>query len=295
MDAHLKAVITETYFKGGFVMIKHVFCDLDGTLCHDEKTISRVNRHAVLEAVQSGIGFSLATGRVYPAARHFHDMLELSSPIICLNGALVVDPISEETLFSRPVDKDSLRWIVKRLKEEDKYFHIYSRDSIFSEKNEKAMIHYDAHNQANGEKYRIGINHVDDIFSILDGPVEIYKLGFYFDDSDFFRELVKDIGGDDSLNTYTSAIDLQDVVARDVDKALGVRVITQLYELHKSEIMCIGDNQNDVAMIRTAGLGIAMNSSHEDLKEAADLIIDEGEDDGVAFALKAYAIGKCTI
>ena len=73
---------------------------------------------------------------------------------------------------------------------------------------------------------------------------------------------------------------------RGVSKGRGVKALADYYGFKREEIVCIGDNENDISMIEYAGLGVAMGNAIDEVKELADYITDTNKKNGVAKAIK---------
>ncbi len=78
---------------------------------------------------------------------------------------------------------------------------------------------------------------------------------------------------------------------RQVDKGLALTVLAEHLGLRREECMACGDSFNDIPMLRTAGLGIAMGNAEPETRQAADRITDTNDNDGVAKAVEAYVLG----
>jgi hydroxymethylpyrimidine pyrophosphatase-like HAD family hydrolase len=74
----------------------------------------------------------------------------------------------------------------------------------------------------------------------------------------------------------------------DVSKANALKFITKLLDIQPEEVLAIGDNHNDIEMLRFAGLGIAMGNAHEEVKSVADYVTLKNTEDGVAVALEKF-------
>lgn len=275
-------------------MIKHIFSDLDGTLSCDSLNVSMANVRAVAEAIDKGIGFSIATGRVYPAARIFHDRLNLVSPLVCLNGALVMDVANDKPLLDKPLDIDKLKEMVKILKREDRYFHVYSRDEIYGERFEHILAHYYEKGKTLPKEHIVKVNHISDFDEILESGIPIYKLGIIYDDDKSTKRVIEELASV-GVDTFKSSFTIQDFMTTGVNKATAIQSVIENNNIMRDEIICIGDNENDVDMIKFAGLGIAMGSSDESLKLAADIILDGDDEEAISYVIKAYAINTCTL
>ena len=76
----------------------------------------------------------------------------------------------------------------------------------------------------------------------------------------------------------------------DVNKGVGVKAIADAMNLHASEIICVGDAGNDIAMVEYAGLGVAMGNASEALKDVANHITESNDADGVAVVIETFML-----
>ena len=81
-----------------------------------------------------------------------------------------------------------------------------------------------------------------------------------------------------------------DVVPRGSSKAVGIDKIIEYYGISLHETMAFGDGGNDMAMLRHAGIGVAMGNAGDEVKEAADYVTDSVDDDGVMNALRHFDV-----
>ena len=75
---------------------------------------------------------------------------------------------------------------------------------------------------------------------------------------------------------------------KEVDKSKSILRLCEILNINIEEVIAIGDSYNDISMIETAGVGIAMGNGVQEIKEIADFITDTNENDGVAKAIKKY-------
>ena len=83
---------------------------------------------------------------------------------------------------------------------------------------------------------------------------------------------------------------IADVVPRGSSKAVGIDKIIEYYGISLHETMAFGDGGNDMAMLRHAGIGVAMGNAGDEVKEAADYVTDSVDDDGVMNALRHFDV-----
>ncbi len=91
--------------------------------------------------------------------------------------------------------------------------------------------------------------------------------------------------------TITSASRLNNEIgSATASKANGLRQLMEMLGVKQEELMVCGDSPNDIAMIRFAGLGVAMGNAMDSVKEAADVVTLSNAEDGVAAAIERYAL-----
>ena len=73
-------------------------------------------------------------------------------------------------------------------------------------------------------------------------------------------------------------------------KGDAVRYLANYFGIDKEEVMCIGDSENDLSMIKYAGTGVAMGNASEDIKSVADYVTDTNVNDGVAKAINKFVL-----
>ena len=88
------------------------------------------------------------------------------------------------------------------------------------------------------------------------------------------------------------SVHILEVFAAGVDKWRGLSWVAQSHGIAPDEIACIGDEINDVQMLRAAGCGIAMGNGIEAAKKAARYVTKDNRNDGVAFAIEQLLSGK---
>ena len=85
----------------------------------------------------------------------------------------------------------------------------------------------------------------------------------------------------EEVNIVTHGNSTMEITAHHIDKSEGIRVMAKQWNLSMDEIACFGDGYNDIEMLKAAGLGIAMGNAKEEVKQAADIICDSIDEDGI--------------
>jgi hydroxymethylpyrimidine pyrophosphatase-like HAD family hydrolase len=131
---------------------------------------------------------------------------------------------------------------------------------------------------------------VDDLSGFTKEHIdEIENINFIHTDEADRIKLLHKLAAHRELYTLTTSLPFNfEIGGAGVDKAKAVDIIAGQLDIKQSEVMCIGDNNNDVAMIEYAGVGVAVEDAVSAAKEAADFITTSNDKDGVAFAIEIY-------
>ncbi|MNJ58743.1 Sugar phosphatase YidA [compost metagenome] len=79
-----------------------------------------------------------------------------------------------------------------------------------------------------------------------------------------------------------------------VDKGTSLHHLIQQLGIKQEEVIAIGDSYNDLAMIKFAGLGVAMGNAPDDIKAIADHVTDTNMEDGEAKVVETYMLNQVT-
>lgn len=268
---------------------KMLVMDMDGTLLSDEKNISGKNREALEEAYKRGVKIVISTGRIFTSAVVYRDMIGLDIPIIASNGAYIREK-NDEVIYTKPLGVSNAMEIIKKVKEYKLYGHLFSWDTIFTEKLVYASFNYTKWNKGLPEDKRVKIHMIKDMeWEDIIGSNKDTVLKAVIADENL--ELLN------SLRCELSKLDVEiarsyynniEIMNKGVSKGNAVDVLAQYYNISKDEVICIGDSENDISMLAYAGLGIAMENGTEDVKKAAKFITLSNQDDGVAYAIDKF-------
>jgi len=81
-----------------------------------------------------------------------------------------------------------------------------------------------------------------------------------------------------------------EVMCKGTSKGRATKILADFYNFTSEEVICMGDNENDISMIEFAGLGVAMGNGEESVKNIANYITDSNDDDGVAKVIEQFVI-----
>ena len=256
--------------------------DLDDTLLNSEKQISFRNREAISDAKRKGAHVILATGRAYGAATQFMEKLGLHDYLIHIGGALIADP-DGTIIYGEFIDPVSVRGILDWAHSHDVYFQVYTdHDFRYLERTDRTARYEEAvelEGVADPDLLTRDDLSVSKIL-LIDTPENIVK----------YKEALAVLFPE--LSFEISMPDFLEISSRRASKGKALEWIAQQLEIPRENVIAFGDSSIDRSMLEYAGLGIAVDNAHDDVRSAADVIAPSNEDDGVAWGLEKYCLGR---
>lgn len=266
-------------------MFKLIVSDMDGTLLNEDKKVSEETKAAIKKLENHGASFTIATGRIYPAARIYSDDLGITTPLICCNGAVIVDPVTSEVLFGSPISKSLGIQVIDICEQYDVYYHLYDKDTIYSNRMEQAIAYFTKFSQDLPEAYKVKTKIVTSTKALFD-QTQIYKIGMFYDNTERALEMRKALEAISGASCFKSMDTMFDVLAENTNKGTALRRLCEMLNLELPEVVAFGDNENDLEMLQAAGYGIAMGNAEDFVKDVADHVADTNEADGVRLAIE---------
>ncbi|WP_297285403.1 Cof-type HAD-IIB family hydrolase [uncultured Brachyspira sp.] len=261
-------------------MIKAAFFDVDGTLVNfKDRKISDSSKKAIKELRENGIKVFVASGR---ALFQIEDLVDFDG-YITVNGCncFVDEDNKLKEIYRVSLDKDDLFSLVDYL-DKDRFLCsvITSKDIFINYIDDDVKKMYDENKIVIPESvnFREYINK---------NYEQILQLNIFVDEN---KEsyLINNVLKDSKSSRWNP--NFADVNSKHGGKEVGVNKIIEYYKIDLSEIIAFGDGGNDIGMIKTAGIGVAMGNANDSVKEVADYITDDVDNDGVCKALKHYGL-----
>jgi len=275
--------------------IKLLALDIDGTLLTTRGELTPRNSAAINRARQSGVQIVLLTGRRFSSARELVQRLGLDVPLVSHNGALTKNVETLETLDYHPLDTEIARAIIGIGREcgadmiccddPDGLGKMVLED--VSEDNRSLHRYLD--------KYRDSVVEVPDLLEYVDHPPIQMMFSGCCDPMEEFAENLQAVMGEriQIFKTRYRSVDLTilDALSVTASKGSSLAMIARKHGFAREEVMAIGDNHNDLTMLRYAGLGVVMANAEDELKQAGFELTSSNEEDGVAEAIEKHILG----
>ncbi len=282
-------------------MYKLIAFDLDGTLINRKHTISRKTIKAIEDAKKQGVFITIATGRFFGSASAIAKKLRVNAPMIANDGAQIQDVFTGRVVSFTPIKRETCLKVAGILK------NYPSVEVQFFSKNRKIYIGKNFKINQLKKYFRrkrfsimgfvnylrdfvlgpvVQVEAIDNIGSMLEDDVA--KVVVSGDPSQIQRLKIQLQEELHDKITITSAIqNYIDILEKGVSKARGLHILAEELGIKRDEIVAVGDNFNDIDMIKYAGLGVAMGNAPEEVKRAARQVISNNDGDGIAMLIKS--------
>lgn len=268
---------------------KFVVLDLDGTLLDDEKHISDKNAHILNELHKRNVEIIIATGRNYYMAKMLTDKIKSVEPVILANnGAIIRRSINDELLeqnylsFSEfeKIYNEGLKFNLHPVVHVDEYVKGY--DLVYEKEDyEQAYLGYIKKDYNRARLMKFTESNMDKILSVC-----------YFNEYDklcsFGSEMKnKSMGMYNTIcNRNISERALLEFLHPQGCKWSALKKYAEAMNVNTDEIMAIGDDNNDIELLKNVGLSYAMkNGTKESIEAAGNVTKNSNNESGVYYAL----------
>jgi Cof subfamily protein (haloacid dehalogenase superfamily) len=258
--------------------IKLIATDIDGTILKYDFSFNKEVKDCIKRLSQIGIKVVLVTGRMQCAAKFIADQLELDTPIVSYQGGLIKE--GDKILFERDLDPKKAREIMAWAKENNVHLNLYMNEKLYVEQDDDIIRRY------TGERSGDFIVHDFDSLKLE----HINKLlGIDFDNADrvtgWLNYLTKKYP---DLYFVKSMPYFCEMANPEATKARAVEFLKGYYNLDTEEVLTIGDQNNDIALLKAGGVKIAMGNATQDLKSVADFVTDTVDNNGFVKAVEKF-------
>jgi Cof subfamily protein (haloacid dehalogenase superfamily) len=263
--------------------IKLVALDLDGTVVGGDLRISgRVLRTLTHLITRTEVRVVIATGRMFASALPFARQIGVLEPLVIYHGAMVRSMDARHTMrFHTPIPLPIARDVLGRLVEDRYDVNLYLDDQVWTHPDNRFAAMY-------MKTAGVTPNYHDNLLVRLDQPPT--KLMVI--DDERLDHLLEHLGGHyrEHLSFCRSRSNFCEITDVSASKWNALRSLAEEWGIRPEEILAIGDQGNDISMIRNAGVGVAMGNAPDDVKAEADFVTLPIDRDGVVEAIERFVL-----
>lgn len=272
--------------------IRLIAFDLDGTAILDHKYLSEGNRAALQAAGERGVHLLPASGRMRDFLPEAVTALPGVRYAVTANGAAVYDLHTGEAVYKRCISAEKARQVQGILREYDFYIEYYENGSAITRQGypEMARTYFgfppSKWHFVDAKRYRL----VESFDALVEEGIQPEKINLPFltrEARDEIWRRLEDLGG---LRVTSSIPDNLEINAGDADKGSAVLAVAGMLGFSRENVLALGDNGNDVTMLKAAGVSVAMGDGSQEAMSAAGYTTVPHNEDGVAEAVRRFVL-----
>ena len=270
---------------------KMIFLDLDGTLLDDNKKLPKKNREAIDAALEMGHKVLICTGRPLSSAIKLLPLFGLDKPgcyAITFNGGLIYDAGAKKAIYQKTLPFDQVKYVFEKAYE-------YGGIHIQTYTDEGFICEYDTPESQFYERMtKTDRKVVDDIFEELNGqePCKILTIadGFCRPHLDAFRESMLEYC-EGKMDVCFSCNEYLEFMPAGINKGNSIRWMCEYLGISIENTIAVGDAENDITMLKAAGIGAVMKNANDDIKQYGNYITEKDNNEaGVAEVIEKFML-----
>lgn len=264
-------------------MIKLVATDIDGTILKDNGEYSEGVKNCITDMQKKGIKVVIVTGRMYAGAKQVAEKLNLKDAIVSYQGGLIKENcLSNKTLYETCIPKEDAKLVLDWAKQNNIHINLYINDILYVENDNETIQKYAKRQNLEYKVYNFNDLELDNINKIL---------AINYNDADMVTSWVKECQQKfPHLYIIKSTPYFCEFSTKKATKACAVQFLKGYYNINDNEVLAIGDQDNDIELLKAGGISIAMGNGTEELKKYADFITDTVENDGFVKAMEKFVL-----
>lgn len=272
--------------------IRLIALDMDGTLLDEKGVLAQESKDALLAAMERGVHVVIATGRVFGA---------LPQDVVCVpgieyaitsNGANIIRLKDRETIYSDLIDGDRLDGIMDILEDEAIMKEVFFDHQVFAQKS--CLDHLEDYGICSEKSKRYTLTTrkpVPDVMKLIrENQNKLENINLIFKDLNRRSQVWEYLKTVDGLTVCSSMPYNLEIGGVNTSKAAALDELASILNVPREQIMACGDSSNDAAMLRHAGISVAMGNAEESVKSEAMMVTKSNAEHGVAYAIQQLVL-----
>lgn len=256
-----------------------IAADVDGTLLNDRKEVTAGTEAAIRRAQANGAQFTIASGRPIQGLEPFLYLVSGDVPLVTYNGAVVLTAQSRRVLLRRELEAEPALFILREGLRRGLTVVVWSREQLYVGNPAGVSDEY-------AEKSRMSPQPLEHGEALAERGIT--KLIWIGEPTEIRRLAGELSAAAKGYTACTSEANYLEFMAPGVSKGEGLAAAAQALGIPREAVLALGDERNDIPMLRWAGLGVAMGNAPTDVQPEADIVTGTNEEDGLAQALDRY-------
>ncbi|MBQ9006009.1 MAG: HAD family phosphatase [Atopobiaceae bacterium] len=256
--------------------------DMDGTVLTSDKHVSPRTRQALRDLCSKGVALALATGRNVVELSEYREELSFVPYGVLASGAIAYHFAKREVLLSTPIPTEAVLTTVTIALEEGGIPFLSCVDGTRARKADAERL-----DECGLHGYRMMYEQiyepVEDLAAwVAAHPGKVVKLDIYHVKNEgCLRIRDRIVEADAPIEVWSSEPGCMECTALGVNKSVGLRALAERLGIAMEEIVAVGDGGNDLAMLKSVGMPVAMGNASREVCDVARLIVADNDHDGI--------------
>lgn len=260
-------------------MIKFVATDIDGTILPYNGEFTTGVKNCINTLKKKGIKVVIVTGRMHEGAKKIAEKLNLDTPIVSYNGGYI-KTMDDEILYEKNLPEKYTTEIINWARSNNVHINLYADDTLYSEKDNEEIKRYSEYQQ---------LDYIVKDFSEISFERVHKLLAIDYNNAERVTNWVEEMRKKyPDLYIIKSTPFFCEFSTKDATKACAVEFLTKYWGLKKEEVLTIGDQDNDIELLKAGGISVGMANGTDNLKAHADYITDSVDNDGFVKAIEKF-------
>jgi Cof subfamily protein (haloacid dehalogenase superfamily) len=251
--------------------------DIDGTLQNSRHEISAYTIEVIRRLQDRNIQIGICTGKTLPAVKPLAEKLNIQIPIIMGNGP-ILQYANGQIVHTSFFKEETVQRIIELISACDADITVFTPEAIYVRKitdRVKAMMSFGAPTPQEISAWDLMRKDIQRIIKFvilnMDGAASLQPVA---------DALTSHLNG--QVSYFPTMPYMLEILPPGENKASGLRRLAEYLKIATSDIIAIGDGDNDEVMLEMAGLGVAVANATQSCKAKADIIIESNDEDGPA-------------
>lgn len=251
--------------------------DMDGTFLNDEHNVTQGNAAAIKRAADKGIKIVICSGRIPTSLKTLMKYIPEHQPMIAGNGSIILDEDHNE-IYSKPISRHRVLEIINMLKQDygnifysfvdSKYLFFEGLKSVGDNVQRNINDRLPLEERIQARIIENSINYINE------NKIRVVKFEIYDNNPQvFLKEIRNKLEKFNDIEITSMGIGME-ITSIGVNKGNSLKILADYYGLKLEECIAVGNDENDLEMIKVAGLGIAVKNAIERIKGAANYITE---------------------
>jgi len=267
--------------------IRLVAVDLDGTLLHEDKSISDYTLKVLRNIVKKGVILVPASGRPLEGMKKaVLNQVDGIKYAICSNGAMLMDVPEERCICEAGIPTEKAVEALAFLEQFPTAVYAHTDQGTFREVGwEKTGL---------SEKYpyiKFSEGNVENLREFLKtSGVKVLKMGAFALEDGLAQKILEKGSPTPGIVFLRTGDGIVEVNSVDASKGNALCILCKKLKISMENVLAIGDNENDISMLQSVGVSVAMGNAEEDVKQVAKYVTGNNEDDGAGHFLEEWVL-----